>query len=92
MESQRIPNKSELAKTQKHTIYVVVDRIVVKEAAKSRIADSVQLAMGKADGVAVVEVDKKEIIYSEKLACPKCNISFTSKISEGEILNKIFNK
>lgn len=67
----------ELAKTQKHTIDVVIDRIVVKESAKSRIADSVQLAMQKAEGIATVDVvGKGEKIYSEKLACSKCNISF----------------
>lgn len=69
-----------LAKTKKHDILVVVDRIVVKESAQSRIADSVQIALKKADGVAVVDVvggdTNNEIIYSEKLACPKCNLSF----------------
>lgn len=66
-----------LAKTKKHDIYVVIDRIVVKESAQSRIADSVQIALKKADGVAVVDVvGAQEIIYSEKLACPKCNLSF----------------
>ena len=67
----------ELAKTKKHDISVVVDRIVVKESAQSRIADSVQIALKKADGVAVVDIiGDKEVIYSEKLACPKCNLSF----------------
>lgn len=80
-----------LAKTKKHDILVVIDRIVVKESAQSRIADSVQIALKKADGVAVVDVvggktlsttpspeggENSEIIYSEKLACPKCNLSF----------------
>ncbi len=66
-----------LNKTQKHTIHVVVDRIVVKESAQSRIADSVQIALKKADGIAIVDIiGDKEVIYSEKLACPKCNLSF----------------
>ncbi len=66
-----------LSKTQKHDIYVVVDRIVVKESAQSRIADSVQIALKKADGIVVVDViGDKEIIFSEKLSCPHCNISF----------------
>ena len=66
-----------LAKTKKHDIFVVIDRIVVKESAQSRLADSVQIALKKADGVAVVDVvGAEEIIYSEKLACPKCNLSF----------------
>ncbi len=67
----------ELEKNKKHTIHVVVDRIVVKPEAQSRIADSVGIALHKADGVAIVDViGDKEIIYSEKLACPKCNLSF----------------
>lgn len=67
----------QLNKTKKHDIYVVVDRIVVKESSQSRIADSVQIALKKADGVVVVDVvGDKEIIFSEKLSCPHCNISF----------------
>lgn len=67
----------ELSKTKKHTIQVVVDRIVVKDSAQSRIADSAQIALKKADGIMVVDViGDKEIIFSEKLACPKCNLSF----------------
>ena len=67
----------QLTKSHKHTIHVVVDRIVVKENAQSRIADSVQIAMQKADGITIVDViGDKEIVYSEKLACPKCNLSY----------------
>lgn len=67
----------ELAKTKKHDISVVVDRIVVKDAARSRIADSVQIALKKSDGIMMVDVvGDKEIIFSEKLACPDCNLSF----------------
>lgn len=68
----------ELAKTKKHDISVVVDRIVVKESAQARIADSVQIALKKADGITVVDIkdENRELIYSEKLACPNCNISF----------------
>ena len=66
-----------LEKTKKHDISVVVDRIVVKESAISRIADSVQIALKKADGIIVVDViGNKEIVFSEKLACPNCNLSF----------------
>lgn len=67
----------ELVKTKKHDISVVVDRIVIKGAAISRIADSVQIALKKADGIVIADVvGDKEIIFSEKLACPNCNISF----------------
>ena len=66
-----------LAKTKKHDIDVVVDRIVVKESAKSRIADSSQIALQKANGLMSVDViGGKELIFSEKLACPTCGLSF----------------
>lgn len=67
----------ELAKTKKHYISIVIDRIVVKEAARSRIADSVQLALKKANGIVIIDIpNNEEIIFSEKLACPDCNLSF----------------
>lgn len=67
----------ELAKTKKHTISVVIDRVVVKESARSRIADSVQIALQKADGLTAIDViDGEEKLYSEKLACKSCNLSF----------------
>ena len=66
-----------LEKTKKHDISIVVDRIVVKESATSRIADSVQTALKRADGIVNVDViGGKELIFSEKLACPDCNLSF----------------
>ncbi len=65
-----------LAKTVKHTIHAIVDRIVVKDEAQSRIADSVQIALQKADGLAVIDTGDKEIIFSEKLSCAKCGLSF----------------
>lgn len=65
-----------LEKNIKHTIHVVVDRVVIKESAKSRIADSSQIALKKADGIMIVDNEGEEIIFSEKLSCPKCNLSF----------------
>ncbi len=66
-----------LEKNKKHDIDVVVDRIVVKEGAKSRIADSAQIALQKAEGLMSVDViGGKELIFSEKLACPTCGLSF----------------
>ena len=68
----------ELNKTTKHTIEIVVDRIIVKESAKSRIFDSAQTALVRSDGLLIVNKieNNEDIIYSEKLACPNCNISF----------------
>ncbi len=68
----------ELNKTQKHTIEIVVDRIIVKENAKSRIFDSAQTALMRSDGLLIVNNldNNSDTIFSEKLACPNCNISF----------------
>ncbi len=68
----------EINRTQKHTIEIVVDRIIVKESAKSRIFDSVQTALMRADGLLIVNKiqNNEDIVFSEKLACPSCNISF----------------
>lgn len=54
-----------------------MDRIVIKDSAKSRLADSAQIALKKANGLMTVDViGDKELIFSEKLACPKCGLSF----------------
>ncbi len=68
----------ELNKTQRHSIDIIVDRIIVKESAKARIFDSAQTALERADGLLIVNLveENKDIIFSEKLACPNCNISF----------------
>lgn len=67
----------ELDKNKKHNISIVIDRIVIKESARSRIADSVQIALKKSDGIVIVDVvNEQEIVFSEKLACPECNLSF----------------
>tara|TARA_R110000824_G_scaffold155226_1_gene327556 strand:+ start:109265 stop:112273 length:3009 start_codon:yes stop_codon:yes gene_type:complete len=66
-----------LNKKLKHDIDVVVDRIVVREDLGNRLADSFEIALGIADGVAVIEFadaakdkDPERIIFSSKFACP----------------------
>jgi excinuclease ABC subunit A len=67
----------ELAKMKKHTIEVVVDRLVVRDTLGSRLADSLETALRLADGVVSVEaVDGPAMVFSEKLACAACGISF----------------
>lgn len=66
----------ELEKNKKHTIEVVVDRIVIKEGAQSRVADSLETALKLADGKIIVDViDQEELLFSQKLACPQCGFS-----------------
>lgn len=68
-----------LKKQEKHTIEVVVDRLVVKASARRRMTDSVETALGLAQGTVILDfVDdlQGERIFSEHLACPKDGLSF----------------
>lgn len=61
-----------LNRKQKHTIDVVVDRLVVREGLETRLADSLETALKLADGLASVENadDGAQTIFSERFACP----------------------
>ena len=71
-----------LDRQKKHTIEVVVDRLVMKaggpgDALSKRMADSVEAALKLADGlVGVLTEDGKSLLYSEKLACIRCGVSY----------------
>ena len=66
-----------LDKNKKHTIEVLVDRLLVKEGAEKRLADSLATALNLADGIVKVEiVGGEELIFSEKFACVDCGISY----------------
>ncbi len=66
-----------LAKTTKHTVEVVVDRLKVSPEFKQRLAESFETALRHGDGRAIaVEMDTgREHLYSSKFACPICNYS-----------------
>ncbi len=67
----------ELTRTKKHTIEVIVDRLVVKDTLGTRLADSLETALRLADGVVQVEVPEgPSFVFSERLACVACGISF----------------
>lgn len=66
----------ELEKNKKHSIEVVVDRIVIKEEVASRLADSLETALKLADGKVIIDViGEEELLFSEHLACPHCGFS-----------------
>ena len=66
-----------LAKTKKHDIDVVVDRLIVKANIRKRLADSLELALAQSGGIASVYIpDKETILFSEKSACINCDISY----------------
>ena len=80
----RLDEEIELSKTKKHTIKVVIDRIVMKEDNSERIAQDVEKALKQSYGEVEIEVlnyeevglPEKMIHYSEHLACHDCKVSF----------------
>jgi excinuclease ABC subunit A len=74
---RELSEEIDLDKKKKHTIEVVVDRLVVKGTIGARLADSLETALKLAEGVAQVEVvDGPALVFSERLACARCGISF----------------
>jgi excinuclease ABC subunit A len=80
-----------LEKYKKHTIEVVVDRLVLKPEIGQRLADSIELALKLAKGlVEIVTMDGQEMIFSEKFACPDCGFSFDELAPRGFSFNSPF--
>ena len=65
-----------LNKQKKHTIDVIVDRLIIKPGIESRLAESMETAFAFGDGLAKVDViGREELLFSEKYSCPDCGIS-----------------
>ncbi|ABW19790.1 excinuclease ABC subunit UvrA [Alkaliphilus oremlandii] len=74
-EVKDIYEEIKLAKTKKHDIEVVVDRIVVKEGIESRLGDSIETVLKLSEGLVIVDViGGEEILFSTKFACPEHGI------------------
>lgn len=75
-EMQELSEEIELEKNKKHSIEVVIDRIVVKEGIESRLADSIETALGLAEGQVLIDViGGEEMLFSEHHACPHCGFT-----------------
>ena len=76
-EARRLDEEIVLDKKRKHDIEVVVDRVRVSEGARGRLSDSVALSLSLSDGlVRIVDGEGNGTLYSEKFACPDCNVSY----------------
>ena len=66
-----------LAKTKKHTIEIVVDRIIIRPDLQQRLTDSLETALNLGGGlVSVIEMESgRETLYSQNYACPDCGVS-----------------
>lgn len=67
----------QLDKNKRHTIEVVVDRLVLRDGVGARLSDSLETAFKLSEGLVVVQdVDGGESVFSDKFACPDCGFSF----------------
>jgi excinuclease ABC subunit A len=85
-EMRELTENIELEKNKKHSIEVVVDRIIIKEGIAARLADSLETALKLADGKVLIDViGQEELLFSEKHACPYCGFSI------GELEPRMFS-
>ncbi|OLO38129.1 excinuclease ABC subunit A [Alkalihalophilus pseudofirmus] len=75
-EMREVAEEIELDKNKKHSIEVVIDRIVMKEGIAARLTDSIETALGLGDGRCLVDVmGEEELLFSQHHACPHCGFS-----------------
>lgn len=85
-EMQELSDDITLEKNKKHSIEVVIDRIVVKDGVASRLADSLETALRLGEGRVMIDVmGEEELLFSEHHACPQCGFSI------GELEPRMFS-
>jgi len=76
-----VDDKIILNKNKKHTIEVVVDRLIIKEDIHERLTESIELALKIGSGLILVnELPNKEHLFSEHFACPDCEVSMEEMV------------
>lgn len=77
-EMMEISDDIKLEKNKKHSIDVVIDRIIIKDGVRTRLADSLEAALKLGEGRAIVDLfDEGELQFNEHHACPICGFSIT---------------
>ncbi len=64
-----------LAKTKKHSIEIVVDRLIIRNDVKKRLTDSLETASKLSDGLINIEYEDKILAFSQNFSCPDCQIN-----------------
>ena len=70
-----LSEEPELEKQKKHSIEIVVDRLVIREGIRRRLADSVETALGLSKGTVIVLNGEEEMPFSRNYACEDCGIN-----------------
>ncbi|MBY0034588.1 excinuclease ABC subunit UvrA [Bacillus velezensis] len=85
-EMAELSDDIELEKNKKHSIEVVIDRIVVKEGVAARLSDSLETALRLGEGRVMIDIiGQEELMFSEHHACPLCGFSI------GELEPRLFS-
>jgi len=72
-----IEHVPELERYKKHDVEIVIDRLIMKEGIRKRLADSVEMGLKEGEGILVIFINGlEERIFSQKLACAYCGISY----------------
>ena len=75
-EMREVTEEIKLDKNKKHSIEVVVDRIIVKEGVEGRLTDSLETALPLGEGRVIIDIiDGEEVVMNENHACPECGFS-----------------
>ena len=75
-EIKQLDEEIKLDKNKKHTISLVIDRIVMREDLNKRITESVETALKLSNGLVAVVTPEQQFLFSNKFACEKCGFSF----------------
>ncbi len=85
-EARELTDQIDLERYKTHSIEAIVDRLVVRPGIQRRLADSLETALRLGDGLVLVDVvGSGDMVFSEKLACPDCGLSF------GELQPRLFS-
>ena len=76
-ETYELTDDINIDRKKKHNIELIVDRLVIKPDIRSRLTESVEIALKNANNLVSIDIPgKKEILFSQNYACPDCGISF----------------
>ena len=76
-ENVELSDDIQIDRKKKHNIDLIVDRLVIKPEIRSRLTESVEIALKHADNIVMIDVPSKgETLYSQNYSCPDCGFSF----------------
>ena len=74
-EMRELSDDIQLDKNKRHSIDVVIDRLIIRDGIRARLADSLETGLSVGKGIVIVSTDEKDMLFSSKYACSVCNIS-----------------